>query len=59
MRALTSFAPDQAANIRFLLTDIDDLIDAGFLPLGFGSRPDGSGLIAIGDTIVDSGFHFR
>lgn len=26
MRALTSFAPDQAANIRFLLTDIDDTL---------------------------------
>ena len=36
------------------LTDIDDLIDTGFLPLGFGARPDGSGLIAVGDTIVDS-----
>lgn len=36
------------------LSEIDDLVDAGFLPLGFGSRPDGSGLIAVGDRIVDS-----
>ncbi len=36
------------------LREIDDLIDSGFLPLGFGTRPDGSGVLAIGDEIVDS-----
>lgn len=36
------------------LQEIDDLIEAGFLPVGFGKRADGSGLVAVGDTIVDS-----
>lgn len=36
------------------LWEVDDLIDAGFLPLGFGDRPDGSGLITVGNEIVDS-----
>lgn len=36
------------------LWEIDDLIDAGFLPLGFGRRGDGSGVIAAGDDILDS-----
>jgi len=36
------------------LWEIDDLVDAGFLPVGFGERPDGSGLLAVGETIVDS-----
>ncbi|MGV3484325.1 MAG: hypothetical protein ACO1RT_07900 [Planctomycetaceae bacterium] len=31
-----------------------DLIDAGYLPRGFGKRSDGSGLIAVGDEIIDS-----
>ncbi len=36
------------------LWEIDELIDAGFLPLGFGRRGDGSGVIAAGDAIIDS-----
>ena len=36
------------------LHEIDDLIEAGFLPVGFGKRADGSGLVAVGDTIIDS-----
>lgn len=36
------------------LWEIDDLIDAGFLPLGFGRRGDGSGVITAGDEILDS-----
>ncbi|HBJ36838.1 MAG TPA: hypothetical protein DDZ51_19195 [Planctomycetaceae bacterium] len=36
------------------LWEVDDLVDAGFLPLGFGDRPDGSGLITVGNEIVDS-----
>ncbi len=36
------------------LWEIDDLIDTGFLPLGFGRRGDGSGVIAAGDDIIDS-----
>lgn len=34
--------------------DPQDLIAAGYLPQGFGKRSDGSGLIAVGDEIVDS-----
>lgn len=36
------------------LEEIDELIDAGYLPVTFGERPDGSGLIAAGQTILDS-----
>lgn len=36
------------------LWEMDDLVDAGFLPLGFGERADGSGLVAVGEQIVDS-----
>lgn len=36
------------------LWEVDDLVAAGFLPLGFGDRPDGSGLITVGNEIVDS-----
>ncbi len=32
----------------------EDLIDSGFLPREFGQRSDGSGVLAIGDEIVDS-----
>src|SRR5204863_1008198 len=33
---------------------VEDLIDGGFLPKGFGRRPDGSGPIIAGDKILDS-----
>ncbi|MEM9586924.1 MAG: hypothetical protein AAGA03_06550 [Planctomycetota bacterium] len=33
---------------------IDDLKAAGFLPISFGERPDGSGVVAAGDRIFDS-----
>jgi len=33
---------------------IEDLIAGGFLPRGFGRRPDGSGPILAGDAITDS-----
>jgi hypothetical protein len=33
---------------------LEDLIDGGFLPKGFGRRPDGSGPIIAGDKILDS-----
>jgi hypothetical protein len=36
------------------LSDPDDLIDAGYLPRDFGIRSDGSGVIAVGDQIIDS-----
>jgi hypothetical protein len=33
---------------------VEDLIDGGFLPKGFGRRPDGSGPIIAGEKILDS-----
>lgn len=33
---------------------IDDLIDGGFLPPGFGRRPDGSGIVAADNGSIDS-----
>ena len=33
---------------------IDDLIDVGFLPKQFGQRGDGSGVITVGERIVDT-----
>ena len=34
--------------------DIDDLVNTGFLAANFGSRPDGSGVIGVGDRLVDT-----
>ena len=36
------------------IREIDPLVDAGFLPVGFGERPDGSGVFALGDRVLDS-----
>ncbi len=33
---------------------IDELTEAGFLPAGFGFRPDGSGVITLGERVVDT-----
>ncbi len=33
---------------------IDDLVDAGFLPSGFGRRSDGSGTVAVGNSVIDT-----
>jgi hypothetical protein len=33
---------------------IAELTDAGFLPRGFGSRPDGSGTIEVGESVMDT-----
>ena len=33
---------------------INDLLEAGFLPAGFGVRSDGSGVIEVGDQVLDS-----
>ncbi|MFK8111876.1 MAG: hypothetical protein AB8B91_06725 [Rubripirellula sp.] len=43
-------ASQESANAEGL----DELIAAGFLPNGFGRRPDGSGLVVIGDQVVDT-----
>lgn len=52
--ALLRLARLASANEGLPLWEIEDLVDAGFLPLGFGDRADGSGLIAVGDDLVDS-----
>jgi hypothetical protein len=36
------------------LTELEDLVDAGYLPTHFGTRSDGSGVLAVGDQIIDS-----
>lgn len=36
------------------LTGIDELKDAGYLPETFGRRPDSSGVIAVGDAVIDT-----
>lgn len=36
------------------LREIEPLVEAGFLPVGFGERPDGSGVFALGDQVLDS-----
>ncbi len=33
---------------------IEQLVEAGFLPKGFGRRPDGSGAITVGDDVMDT-----
>ena len=33
---------------------VDELVEAGFLPEGFGRRPDRSGVLAVGETVIDS-----
>lgn len=33
---------------------VEDLVAGGFLPVGFGRRPDGSGPVLAGETLIDS-----
>lgn len=33
---------------------VDQLVDEGFLPTSFGVRPDGSGVVSIGDSVIDT-----
>ncbi len=35
-------------------TGIDELVSLGFLPQGFGSRADGSGVVCVGDEVIDT-----
>ncbi len=55
MMHLAMSAADQEARITGEpLVGLDSLIDAGFLPAGFGSRPDGSGAINVGEQVMDT-----
>lgn len=33
---------------------VEELIEEGFLPLSFGKRPDGSGIVTIGERVIDT-----
>jgi hypothetical protein len=33
---------------------VEDLIDSGFLPVSFGNRSDGSGVVSAGDKVIDT-----
>lgn len=35
-------------------TEIEDLVAASFLPINFGQRPDGSGVVSVGDRVLDT-----
>jgi hypothetical protein len=52
--ALVHLARLAAAAEGRAITGIDELASAGFLPTGFGQRVDGSGVISVGDQIVDT-----
>jgi hypothetical protein len=52
--ALVHLARLAAAAEGRTITGIDELATAGFLPTGFGQRVDGSGVISVGDQIVDT-----
>ena len=47
-------AAQQAAEQQDADDGIDPLSAAGFLPRGFGQRPDGSGVVAVGDQVIDT-----
>ena len=51
---LVQLARIAARNERKPNDTIDDLISGGFLPRGFGRRPDGSGPILTDDGVIDS-----
>ena len=52
--ALVHLAHTAAASAGKNIEGIEDLIEAGFLPVGFGTRPDGSGVFALGEQVVDT-----
>lgn len=52
--ALVHLARLAAAAEGGSITGIDELAAAGFLPTNFGQRVDGSGVISVGDQIVDT-----
>ncbi|MCA9235495.1 MAG: hypothetical protein KDA44_08480 [Planctomycetales bacterium] len=51
---LLQLARLQAAVEGVAITDRGDLIDAGYLPTGFGERPDGSELVEDANGVADS-----
>ncbi len=52
--ALVHLARIVAASEGEPIRGVDRLIEAGYLPTNFGVRADGSGVIAVGDRMIDS-----
>ena len=52
--SLVHLARIAAKSGRKPIGGIDELIGGGFLPTGFGQRPDGSGVISAGEQVVDT-----
>ncbi len=52
--SLVHLARIAAAAHGLEIRGIDELEEAGFLPSGFGRRSDGSGVIAVGDSVIDT-----
>ncbi|NNE00169.1 MAG: hypothetical protein HKN47_22850 [Pirellulaceae bacterium] len=52
--ALVHLARIAARSTGEQIDGIEELIAAGFLPTGFGRRPDGSGVISVGDDVIDT-----
>lgn len=52
--ALVQMAQLAAKSEGLEITEVDELIARGFLPLGMGQRPDGSGPIVAGDEVINS-----
>lgn len=52
--ALVHLARIVAASEGRSMRGIDRLIEAGYLPTNFGVRADGSGVVAVGDRVIDS-----
>jgi hypothetical protein len=52
--AMVHMARLAAAQHRETDDSIEGLTAAGFLPSGFSQRPDGSGLVAVGDQLIDT-----
>lgn len=52
--AMVHMARLAAAQQQDAAVGIDELTAAGYLPSGFGERADGSGLVAVGDRLIDT-----
>ncbi len=51
---LARLAAAQELPSQSRVTGIDELATVGFLPAGFGDRPDGSGAISVGEDVMDT-----
>ncbi len=47
-------AASMASSNQPALEEIQDLVNAGFLPVNFGRRADGSGVVTVGDRVLDT-----